>query len=79
MLKLKIGETVLNACDTLSANDPYKRWHCRHCWDIKTITRYINYDEKKNNSMIVVMNFQLQMHIYIYISERKRQDLCEMS
>ncbi len=38
MLKLKIRETVLNACDTLSANDPYKRRPCRACREFKTMT-----------------------------------------
>lgn len=57
MLKLKIRETVLNACNTLAANDPYKRWHSRHYLDFKTVARNINSDIKKI-TRIAEMNLQ---------------------
>lgn len=52
MLELKIRETELNVCDTLSANDPYRRWHCREQLDLKTVKIKMVLTQEKKTTMI---------------------------
>lgn len=74
MLTLKIRATVLNACDTLSANDPFRRRHCRGCLAFQNYKNKNSYFSQSINGLFITRTakFSITNQIYLVLLIKKK-------